>query len=318
MHSTGRLLEWAREALPAVDHFAHAAGLSGFNMLQDMRIKEFETVTDVKVKTKLSSQWDSPKSWLHNAARYLPQLNGRCMLQVATAAVFERAALPLRSHLAFSSTSAIWSQTGGAHYASANAYLDAHAARSQLVGLPGTAVQFGPFGSAGMAATHTGALEALGLKGLQPPQVCYGGWQGAVKRQSCYSVCPCIVQVLESQYVAGTASRLLYARVDILRFTHIYLAKGQWGFLKSLKFTSSIMSATARSKMSIDTKSFRDVETTVVASRAQRTDAALALQEVVQAVSDAAADSLGMELEGERRIALFPASCGDRPELKRL
>ena len=92
-------------------------------------------------------------------------------LQTATAAAFQQAALPLASQLLFSSTSAIWSQTGAAHYAAANAYLDAHAAASQQAGLPGTAVQYGPFAGAGMAAAHVGELAALGLKSLRPQQV---------------------------------------------------------------------------------------------------------------------------------------------------
>ena len=43
------VLDWAREHLPAIEHFAHAAGVSGFAMLQDMRADEFQAVTDVKV-----------------------------------------------------------------------------------------------------------------------------------------------------------------------------------------------------------------------------------------------------------------------------
>lgn len=86
---------------------------------------------------------------------------------------FQEAALPLQSQLAFSSTSSVWSQTGAAHYASANVFLDIYAARTQQAGLPCTAIQYGPFATSGMAATHVGGLEALGLKGLRPQQVQY-------------------------------------------------------------------------------------------------------------------------------------------------
>ena len=92
-------------------------------------------------------------------------------MQTSTAAAFQHAALPLASQLLFSSTSAVWSQTGFAHYAAANSYLDGHAADSQQAGLPGTALQYGPFGEAGMAATHVDSLAAVGLKSLKPQQV---------------------------------------------------------------------------------------------------------------------------------------------------
>lgn len=98
--------------------------------------------------------------------------------QTAGAAAFQRAALPLTSQLLFSSTSAVWSQSGSAHYAAANAFLDSHAAASQVAGLPGTAVQYGPFAGAGMAAAHVEGLAALGLKSLQPQQV---GWRGRAR-----------------------------------------------------------------------------------------------------------------------------------------
>jgi hypothetical protein len=45
-----RVLDWAREELPHIQHFAHAAGVSGFAMLQDMSSAEFSAVADVKVR----------------------------------------------------------------------------------------------------------------------------------------------------------------------------------------------------------------------------------------------------------------------------
>lgn len=107
-----------------------------------------------------------------------PPLLQLSLLQTAAAAAFQQAALPLRSQLLFSSISAVWSQSGSAHYAAANAYLDAHAAASQAAGLPGTAVQFGPFAGAGMAAAHVEGLAALGLKSLDPRQVRVKGGEG--------------------------------------------------------------------------------------------------------------------------------------------
>lgn len=46
MHS---VLGWAAEELPSIDHFAHAAGVPGFTMLQDMSVHEFYSVSNVKV-----------------------------------------------------------------------------------------------------------------------------------------------------------------------------------------------------------------------------------------------------------------------------
>ena len=47
--SMQRVLDWAREELPHIQHFAHAAGVSGFAMLQDMSAAEFSAVAAVKV-----------------------------------------------------------------------------------------------------------------------------------------------------------------------------------------------------------------------------------------------------------------------------
>ena len=44
-----------------------------------------------------------------------------------------------------SSTAAVWSQAGAAHYAAGNSFLDATAAAATSAGLPVTAVNFGPF-----------------------------------------------------------------------------------------------------------------------------------------------------------------------------
>lgn len=83
---------------------------------------------------------------------------------------FEEAGLPVESQLLFSSTSAVWSQTGAAHYAAANSFLDGVGAARRYSGLPATVLQLGPFAGAGMAAHHIDELEAIGLQALQPKQ----------------------------------------------------------------------------------------------------------------------------------------------------
>ena len=168
--TVARVLAWAREELPHLEHFAHASGVTGTALLQDMSPQDVHAVADVKVgwcRDHLHVVDQRTSHMLpHTAASLLP-----VMMQTAAAAAFPQAALPLGSQLLFSSISAVWSQSGSAHYAAANAYLDAHAAASQAAGLPATAVQFGPFAGAGMAAAHVEGLAALGLKSLDPRQV---------------------------------------------------------------------------------------------------------------------------------------------------
>lgn len=73
------------------------------------------------------------------------------MLQVVGVHAMARSMLPTEANLLFSSTSSVWSQAGAAHYAAANGYLDSMAQLWQCIGIPATAVNFGPFGTVGMA-----------------------------------------------------------------------------------------------------------------------------------------------------------------------
>ena len=89
------------------------------------------------------------------------------------ASTFSSTATPLLTSVLFSSTSAVWSQPGAGHYAAANAFLDASAAAEHAAGLPLAAVQFGPFTGVGMAAEHSAALAAIGLRTLHPSEVSF-------------------------------------------------------------------------------------------------------------------------------------------------
>lgn len=63
----------------------------------------------------------------------------------------------------FSSTSAVWSQAGAAHYAAGNAFLDATAATAVAAGLPTAAVNFGLFRWALIRSFQTSATrDAVG------------------------------------------------------------------------------------------------------------------------------------------------------------
>lgn len=59
--STAEVIEWTRSALPCIDHYAHAAGASGFAMLADMSVAEFRRVTSTKVRNVAVEQ-TSPQS----------------------------------------------------------------------------------------------------------------------------------------------------------------------------------------------------------------------------------------------------------------
>jgi len=128
-------------------------------------------------------------------------------MQVVGSQAVQAAATPWNSFVLFSSTSAVWSQTGAAHYAAANSFLDALAAGQQHMGQPATSLQLGPFAGTGMAARHIEELAALGLRGLQP------------------------AQLHEAALIAGTAPQVLFARLDAARFAQLYTAKGRWSLL---------------------------------------------------------------------------------------
>lgn len=117
------LATWLRENMPAVQVFAHAAGVISFDLLPDMTQEVFE-------------------------ASVLSKAVGAQALAAA--------GIPVEATLLFSSTAAVWSQAGAAHYSAGNSCLDAAAHGWQSAGLPGTAVNFGPFGGDGGMASSLG------------------------------------------------------------------------------------------------------------------------------------------------------------------
>jgi 3-oxoacyl-(acyl-carrier-protein) synthase/NAD(P)-dependent dehydrogenase (short-subunit alcohol dehydrogenase family)/acyl carrier protein len=174
------LASWLHEHMPAVQVFAHAAGVLAFDLLPDLTPEAFAAVV-------------APKA--------------------VGAGALAAARLPVESVLLFSSTSAAWSQPGAAHYASSNAVLDAAAARWQAAGLPGTAVGFGPFADAGMAAGLTDAMEGVGLRPLNS-----AGLSAAFA-------------------ASGVLPRRVHARLGLARFAGVNTVKGPWTFLEDLTQT---------------------------------------------------------------------------------
>lgn len=244
----------------------------------------------------------------------------RRTLQAATAAAFQHAALPLASQLLFSSTSAVWSQSGSAHYAAANAYLDAHAAASQACGLPSTAVQFGPFAGAGMAASHVDGLAALGLNSLQPSQVRLEG-----QLIPSHAACGCSLtdnmtpatflpslncpQVAQAHLAAGAASQLVYARINAPRFAQIYSAKGRWGLLDYLLLTAEPHPDASRTAAATLTglgqpvlpaaAPGRSATPAAIGSYGSQPAAGMSLVQVQEAVQTAVGNILGHDTTGE-------------------
>ena len=69
----------------------------------------------------------------------------------------------------FSSVSAAWGNAGAAHYAAANAFLDALAVKRSEQGSSTLSVRFGPFSGSGMVGTDEERyLERVGLGCLNP------------------------------------------------------------------------------------------------------------------------------------------------------
>jgi acyl transferase domain-containing protein/NADPH:quinone reductase-like Zn-dependent oxidoreductase/acyl carrier protein/NAD(P)-dependent dehydrogenase (short-subunit alcohol dehydrogenase family) len=169
---------WLRENMPAVQVFAHAAGVISFDLLPEMTQEVFE-------------------------ATVLPKVMGARALAAA--------GIPVEATLLFSSTAAVWSQAGAAHYSAGNSCLDAAALDWQSAGLPGTAVNFGPFGGdGGMASSLSAAMEAVGLRLLDPEAVS-AAFKGS-----------------------GVSPQLGWARINADLFKKVNTVKGPWKFLDEL------------------------------------------------------------------------------------
>ncbi|WP_425566270.1 SDR family NAD(P)-dependent oxidoreductase, partial [Polymorphospora rubra] len=111
----------------------HAAGAPQFTPLTDVTPDEWAAVLRAKVD---------------GAAHLADLLDGE----------------PLDAFVVFSSIAAVWGSAGQVAYAAANTAVDALVARRRSRGLPGTAVAWGPWAGAGMAAGE--ARDQLARRGL--------------------------------------------------------------------------------------------------------------------------------------------------------
>ena len=133
--SVTELLSWARENLPVVSLIVHAAGRMLPCNIVDMTESQFDDVVGCKVVSlKASVTFPAMRQWI------------------------------------ISSISAIWSQTGGAHYTAASLYQQRVADTYHAKGVNITSGAFGPFKDTGMAAHYSDDMRALGLVALAPEE----------------------------------------------------------------------------------------------------------------------------------------------------
>jgi NADPH:quinone reductase-like Zn-dependent oxidoreductase/short-subunit dehydrogenase/acyl carrier protein len=130
------LLEKIRADLPPLAGVAHLAGVLDDALLPQQSLERFQAAL-------------GPKAY---GAHYLHQLTKTDDLDF---------------FIVYSSASAVLGSPSQANYATANALLDGLVAQRRAQGLPATAVNFGPWGSGGMASSQA-ALANLSAQGMMP------------------------------------------------------------------------------------------------------------------------------------------------------
>ncbi len=116
-----RLFAEVREQLPPLRGIVHAAGILDDGILPHQTPQRFASV----MAPKIGGAWN-----LHRACE----------------------GMPLDFFVVFSSTAAVFGSPGQGNYAAANAFLDSLAHYRRGLSLPGLSIDWGPWGSIGMAA----------------------------------------------------------------------------------------------------------------------------------------------------------------------
>jgi acyl transferase domain-containing protein/SAM-dependent methyltransferase/short-subunit dehydrogenase/acyl carrier protein len=123
---------------PALDGVFHAAGVAGEQPLAQLSAEAWAGVLRAKIE----------------GARWLDELT---------------AGSPLGAFVLFSSIASVWGSKGQAHYAAANGWLDALAAKRRAGGRAALSVSWGPWAGGGMATGDAVArLESTGVRLLPP------------------------------------------------------------------------------------------------------------------------------------------------------
>ena len=135
-----RVLAEVAAQLPPVRGIIHAAGLFDASLMENLSWARFAEI----LRPKLAGAWN-----LHQQTRDLP----------------------LDFFLCFSSMASVLPSPGQAHYAGANAFLDALAHARRAAGLPALAINWGPWAEVGMGQRLTGDLrrrwQSLGLPEIE-------------------------------------------------------------------------------------------------------------------------------------------------------
>jgi epothilone polyketide synthase D len=134
-HDMRRVFAHMAADMPPLRGVVHAAGANGHHPIADLDAHAMGNV----VAAKMSGAWV-----LHALTRDLP----------------------LDFFVCFSSIASVWGSKGQAHYAAANAFLDALVSYRIRRNLPASAINWGPWAAGGMATEE--AQSWLGRVGVQP------------------------------------------------------------------------------------------------------------------------------------------------------
>ncbi len=168
------LAEVLQGCTPALRGVFHAAGVAGYEPMAALTAETWQAVLRPKV----------------DGARWLDELT---------------AAQPPEVFVLFSSIASVWGSKGQAHYAAANGWLDALAARRRAQGRAALSVGWGPWAGGGMATPQAAALlESSGLH-LMPAATAFAALE---------------------QALAGDRAHVAVAAVDWPRFRQTYELHG--------------------------------------------------------------------------------------------
>ncbi len=134
------LFDDIKQSLPPVKGVIHGAGVLDDGVIMEQTRQRFESV----MKPKISGAWN-----LHRTTQ----------------------SLDLDFFIMFSSSTSILGNAGQSNYAVANAFLDGLAHYRRSLGLPGTSINWGPWGESGMAVSQSELekkIAAKGIKSLSP------------------------------------------------------------------------------------------------------------------------------------------------------
>ena len=182
------------EHLPAaapIRGVIHAAGVAGW---ADLPAISADALRDV-LRPKLDGVWAMDRATRHSALDFF---------------------------VCFSSVASAWGSRSQAHYAAANAGLDAAMQARRHRGLPGLAVQWGPWGGGGMTSGDAAAVLArAGLHVLDPDRALH------------------VLDAALASAPMGVSDELVVADVAWDRFAGVFEARGPRGLLDRVRPAST-------------------------------------------------------------------------------